>query len=199
MFYRIFDKFQRKTVALAIFTDGEEGYKPDRYDYDYFQTKLYYEYFSYKILEQNEEKLLKSENPFAMAVLAGLYTLNTEGKSGSKAETRFEFKKKLAKLLKEKGYTEKKFLDLMSFIDGIMFLPDELEIEYEKEVKENIGGGQDMVAMELTNLYRTGINVGIEKVALSMLENGMSIEMVEKITGLKREKIEEIAKETKHN
>ena len=119
-----------------------------------------------------------------MAVLAGLYTLNTEGKSGSKAETRFEFKKKLAKLLKEKGYTEKKFLDLMSFIDGIMFLPDELEIEYEKEVKENIGGGQDMVAMELTNLYRTGINVGIEKVALSMLRNGMTIEIVKKITGI---------------
>jgi predicted transposase/invertase (TIGR01784 family) len=107
----------------------------------------------------------------------------------------------------------------MSFIDGIMFLPDELEIEYEKEVKEKIGGGEDMVAMELTNLYRTGINVGrmegitegiekgiaegmekgVEKVALSMFENGLSIEMVEKMTGLKREKIEEIAKQVKHN
>ncbi len=82
-------------------------------------------------------------------------------------------------------------------------MPDELEIEYEKEVKEKIGGGEDMVAMELTNLYRTGINVGrmegIEKVALSMFENGLSIEMVEKMTGLKREKIEEIAKQVKHN
>ena len=68
-----------------------------------------------------------------------------------------------------------------------------------------------MVAMELTNMYRTGINVGInlgreegiekgiEKVALSMFENGLSIEMVEKITGIKREKIEEIAKQVKHN
>ena len=32
-----------------------------------------------------------------------------------------------------------------------------------------------------------------------MLENGMSIEMVEKITGLKREKVEDILKEVKHN
>ena len=211
MFYRIYDKFQRKIVALAIFTDGEEGYMPDRYDYDYFRTKLHYEYFSYKILEQKEEELIKSENPFAMAVLAGLYTLNTEGKGRSKAETRYEFKKRLAKLLKERGYAEKKFLDLMSFIDGIMFLPDELEIEYEKEVKEKIGGGQDMVPMELTNLYRTGINVGrmegvaegiekgIEKVALSMLKNGMSIEIVEKMTGLNREKVEKILKQLNHN
>ncbi len=49
---------------------------------------MHYEYFSYKILEQKEEELIKSENPFAMAVLAGLYTLNTEGKSRSKTETR---------------------------------------------------------------------------------------------------------------
>ena len=147
MFYRIYDRFQRKTVALAIFTDGEAGYQPDRFDYDYFQTKLHYEYFSYKILEQKEEELIKSENPFAMAVLAGLYTLNTEGKSRSKAETRYEFKKRLAKLLKERGYLEKKFIDLMLFIDGIMFLPDELEIEYEKEVKEEIGGGQDSTTL----------------------------------------------------
>ena len=93
----------------------------------------------------------------------------------------------------------------MSFIDGIMFLPDDLEIEYEKEVKEEIGGGQEMVPMELTNLYRTGINIGrkegIEKekysIALSMLQNGMTKDMVEKITGLSREKVEEIATEIK--
>ena len=211
MFYRIYDRFQRKTVALAIFTDGEAGYQSDRLDYDYFQTILHFEYFSYKILEQKEEELIKSENPFAMAVLAGLYTLKTEGKSRSKAETRYEFKKRLSKLLKERGYSEKKFIDLMSFIDGIMFLPDELEIEYEKEVKEEIGGGQDMVPMELTNLYRTGINIGrkegieegiekgIEKIVLTMLENGMSIEMVEKMTGMDRAKIEELSKEVKHN
>ena len=57
MFYRIYDKFQRKITAFAIFTDGEEGYKPSNFDYDYFETKLHYEYFSYKILEQDEEEL----------------------------------------------------------------------------------------------------------------------------------------------
>ena len=62
-----------------------------------------------------------------------------------------------------------------------------------------------MVPMELTNLYRTGINIvrkeGIEKekysIALSMLQNGMTKDMVEKITGLSREKVEEIATEIK--
>ena len=161
MFYRIYDKFQRKITAFAIFTDGEEDYKPSNFDYDYFETKLHYEYFSYKILEQDEEELKKSENPFAMAVLAGLYTLKTDGKSKTISEKRYEFKKSLAKLLRDKGYEDKKFLDLMSFMDGIMFLPDELEIKYEQDVKEIIGGEKEMVAMELTNLYRLGIKEGI--------------------------------------
>ena len=32
-----------------------------------------------------------------------------------------------------------------------------------------------------------------------MLENGMSIDMVEKMTGMDRAKIEELSKEVKHN
>ena len=44
-----------------------------------------------------------------------------------------------------------------------------------------------------------GIKEGIKEVALNMLENGMTIELVEKMTGLNKEKIEEILKEVKHN
>ena len=46
---------------------------------------------------------------------------------------------------------------------------------------------------------KEGIKEGIKEVALNMLENGMTIELVEKMTGLNKEKIEEILKEVKHN
>lgn len=205
MFYRIYDSFQKKIAALAIFTDGEKGYKPSSFDYNYFHTKLHYEYFAYKILEQKEEELIKMDNPFAMVVLAGLYTLKTEGKSKSIYEKRYEFKKSLLKLLKKKGYEDKKFLDLMSFIDGIMFLPDELEIKYEKDVKEIMGGEKEMVAMELTNLYQLGMKQGIEKgikegikeLVKKMLLKGRSVEEVSEMTEISEKEIEEIAKELK--
>ena len=48
-----------------------------------------------------------------------------------------------------------------------------------------------------------GIKEGIEKekfnIALNMLENGMSVDVVEKITGLSRTRVNEILKEIKHN
>lgn len=203
MFYRIYDSFQKKIAALAIFTDGEEGYKPSSFEYDYFHTKIHYEYFSYKILEQKEEELIEMKNPFAMVVLAGLYTLKTEGKSKSIYEKRYEFKKSLLKLLKNKGYDDKKFLDIMSFIDGIMFLPDELEIKYEKDVKEILGGENNMVAMELTNLYQLGVKQGTEKgikegikeLVKRMLAKGRSVEEVSEMTEISKKEIEEIARE----
>lgn len=202
MFYRIYDSFQKKIAALAIFTDGEEGYEPSSFDYDYFHTKLHYEYFTYKILKQSEKELIKSENPFAMVVLAGLYTLKTEGKSRTIYEKRYEFKKSLSKLLKNKGYDDKKFLDIMSFIDGIMFLPDELEIKYERDLKELMGGEKEMVAMELTNLYQLGIKQGTEKgikeLVKKMLVKGKSIEEVSEMTEISEKEIKEIAKELKN-
>ena len=49
---------------------------------------------------------------------------------------------------------------------------------------------------------KRGIEKGIEKeklkIALNMLENGMSIEVVEKITGLSKTRVNEILKEIKN-
>jgi len=114
MFYRIYDRYNKKIVALAIFTDGIKNYKPNKFEYEYFKTKLNYEYFTYKILEQEEKELEKSENAFALVILAGLYTLKTEGKTNSKIEQRYIFKKKLTELLRERGYSKEKILNLNS-------------------------------------------------------------------------------------
>ena len=91
----------------------------------------------------------------------------------------------------------------------VEFLYSKVREEYGEEEIEKLRakrGGEEIMGLLEKAFYEAeekGIEKGIEKekynIALSMLENGMSIEMVEKITGLKREKIEEIAKEAKHN
>jgi len=71
-FYRVYDKFQKKIFALAIFSDSYKGFKPNKFKYSFYDTKLIYQYRTYKILEHSEMELLKRDNPFALAVLAGL-------------------------------------------------------------------------------------------------------------------------------
>lgn len=46
--------------------------------YDFFETKLAYQYNTYHIASQSETNLLRLNNPFALAVLAGLYFIKSK-------------------------------------------------------------------------------------------------------------------------
>ncbi len=162
-FYRIFDKYNKKIVALAIFTENKKDYKPNKYKYDFFRTKLEYEYITYKILEQDEKQLISSDNPFALVILAGLYTIKSLGKKAG--NQRFIFKFNLTKLLLQKKYNKEKIIRILKFLDGLLFLPDELEIKFSKDIEQFIGGGEKKmgITMEMTNIYQVGVHQGEEK------------------------------------
>jgi len=200
-FYRIYDKYDKKIVALAIFTEDREDYKPSSFDYEFHGTKLNYEYNSYKILEQKEEELLESDNPFAMVILAGLYTLKSKGQD----DLRYEFKNRLFKLLVDRGYNKDKIYNIFEFLDGILFLPNDLELRFRDNLKENIGG-DGIMSKELTNLYQVGKSEGkIEgkmegklEIAKKLLEKDMDIDDVIEITELSKEQIKLIKERSQH-
>jgi hypothetical protein len=135
-FYRIFDKYHKNIVALAIFTDEIKGFKPAEYRYNFYKASLSYEYRTYKVLTQGQEELEKMDNPFAIAVLAGLLVL----KSHKKIEKKYEFKIKLIRLLLAKKYERTKIVYLLTFLDGLLALPKDLEKKAAQELKNEIGG-----------------------------------------------------------
>lgn len=89
------DKFSKQIITLALFTDDDSKYNKDQYHYHFFGTKCAYQYNTYRIATQSEEELLQSNNPFALAVLAGLYVI--QGKKNK--DLRLPFKRKLMQLL----------------------------------------------------------------------------------------------------
>jgi hypothetical protein len=95
-FYRVYDKYQQRIAALAIFADQHKDWKPAQFDYRFSQTGLTYFYPVYKILEQDEALLAHHENPFAMVVLAALYALKSHRKG---QDTKLRFKLELTRLL----------------------------------------------------------------------------------------------------
>ncbi|WP_172432027.1 hypothetical protein [Orenia metallireducens] len=208
-FYRIYDKYDKKIVALAIFTEGRKDYKPSSFDYEFHGTKLNYEYNSYKILEQEEVELLKAENPFAMVILAGLYTLKSKGKNS----LRYSFKQKLFRLLLDRDYSKRKIKNIFEFLDGILFLPNDLELRFRDDIKETIGG-DEVMSKELTNLYQVGKSEGklegklegrVEgklegklEIAKKLLEKKMDINDIMEVTELSEEQIKLIKERTQH-
>ncbi|WP_299094852.1 hypothetical protein [uncultured Metabacillus sp.] len=202
-YYRIFDKYDQDIVAIALLTDDSKSFRPNQYHRSYQGTELTYKYNMYKFHDQDENELLQSSNPFAIAVLAGKFA--NEAKND--AEKRYRFKRKLIRLVLQKNEYHPKeqriYLSaLIYFIDYLLQIPEELTEKLKNEIilsKEEI----EMMYLDRKNLPPTfgeliklereeGREEGQRKVAKRMLKEGFPIEMISKLTELSEEEIRKL-------
>ena len=92
----------QKITTIVIFTGKAPEAKHKIFRDECFGSEIMYRYNSYVIVNQDEEELKKSDNPFHLAVLAAKYTLDTEGD----ARKRLVFKRKLTELAFEKKLSQ---------------------------------------------------------------------------------------------
>ena len=156
-FYRVYDKYQKEIIAIAIFTDSIKSFKPDSFQYSFFKTELVYKYRTYKLLDQDEASLEKMSNPFALVVLAGLYSI----KSKEEVEKKYKFKIKLIKLLLKTGYSREKVRHIFIFVDGLLLLPAEVEMHFKEEI-QNLSGGKTQMGLtaQMSNLGQIAFKEG---------------------------------------
>lgn len=74
-FYRILDRYKIPVTTLVILTDSSPRYNPSEYAYSVLDSKLLFQYRTYKVKNQSESKLEKSNNPFAAVILTTLMAL----------------------------------------------------------------------------------------------------------------------------
>ncbi|MGK5091679.1 hypothetical protein WDW89_06635 [Deltaproteobacteria bacterium TL4] len=156
-YYRVYDRFKQKLVAFALFTDPSPNYKPERYDYEFYGTKLEYSYRHYKVLEQEESELLNQSNPFALAIIAAQYALKAKGNEDQK----IVFKLKLIRILLECEYSKEQIRHLFRFIDGLLKLNDEMKRRLFYEELHHLQGEHAMPF--LTDVEEVAMEKGIEK------------------------------------
>jgi predicted transposase/invertase (TIGR01784 family) len=196
-FYRVYDKYNRKIVSIAIFTGTSLSYQRS-FDYNFYQTKLLYEYRSIKLVDYEEDYLLSQENPFALATLAVKYSIQSK----TDEELRYKFKRKLIRLMNERGYTEKDIKNIFDFIEIMLELEDKQlnKLIYE-EIKTYRKEEFNVIITQLEKVVRElgieeGIEKGIEKgkieVAKKLLDKKFTLEEISEITELSVEKIKEL-------
>ncbi len=116
------------------------------------------------------DELEESRNPFALVVLAHLRYQETK----NKAKVRKLWKVSLVKSLDEKGYTGDDREALYCFIDWLLALPEDLETEYNEEMKR-YEEEKDMAYV--TTAERIGIKKGFsqgkEQGMVQGIEKGM--------------------------
>jgi len=125
--YRLYDRYDRQVVSLAVLSDDNENWRPGRFQYELWGCKSSLIFPVVKLLDYQQQwtQLEQNPNPFAIITMAHLNAMATQ----RQPEDRFKAKFGIIKMLYKRGYSRQQILELLRFIDWIMKLPDELEVK----------------------------------------------------------------------
>lgn len=123
--YRAFDRFDAVVASFAILADDSPDWRPDRYEHGAFGSVCGLTFPLAKLWDWvgREDVLEKSDNPFALVVLAHLRAMQTRDNPAE----RLNWKTHLVRLLYGRGMSRDDVWRLFRFIDWIMDLPPALE------------------------------------------------------------------------
>jgi hypothetical protein len=130
--YRLFDRYDREVISLAILADDDPDWRPTGYSYGRWGFRSGTEFPIAKLLDYGRrwEVLEASTNPFATVVMAHLKTLETRNAPAD----RQSWKVRLVKGLYDRGLGEEDVVELVRCIDWLMDLPPALEKLFWQEV-----------------------------------------------------------------
>ena len=156
-FYRIYDSYNQKITAIAIYTGDKTPKEHSAFNYEFSGTRLLYEFNSYKITSPKQKELLESDNPFALVVLTCQYLLKTK----NDLDKRLSFKLELIRLAKDKDYDGKQIMNLLKFIDFILILPSKLEQKFQNEIISRYIKPKDMNLTESQIEFANKVHIAL--------------------------------------
>jgi hypothetical protein len=156
--YRLFDRYDRPVVSLAVLSDTRPNRRPDRYGYQLWGCEVGIKFPVVKLRDYRTRwsELEQSDNPFAIVVMAHLQTQATR----RNPEARLNEKLQIVRRLYERGYSRQDVLNLFRFIDWILVLPAGLEARFQVELA-NFEAERNMPYV--TSIERMGIEKGLQQ------------------------------------
>jgi hypothetical protein len=132
--YRLFDRYGRTVVSLAVLADDRPGWRPESFVSELWGCRASLCFPAVKLLDYTErwDELASSQNPFATVVMAHLKAQKTK----QDLKERLRWKIWLHHRLYGLGYTRDDIIKLSRLIDWLMALPEELEQAFAVELAE---------------------------------------------------------------
>jgi hypothetical protein len=154
--YRIFDRYNRRVVSLAVLADDDPNWRPDRYQDELWGWSLRMLFPPAKVLDYagRDAELEADANPFARVVLAHLKALQTR----RDPQERRLWKFRLVRGLYERGFGAEDVRQLFRLIDWLMDLPRAQDKLFWKAVHTY---EEERVMPFVTTPERFGIEKGI--------------------------------------
>jgi len=153
--YRISDRFNEKVISVALLTDDDPAFRENLYEISQWGFQLLFKFPLVKLLDYRDRwaELARDPNPFAIATMAFLKTLETQGHD----QERYQWKKHFLLELYRRGMSRETILALYEFLDVVMALPEAQNEELHEEIKQTTEEQQMDI---LTTAERVGIRKG---------------------------------------
>ena len=112
--HRLFDKYDREVISLAVLGDNQASWRPTGYGYQRWGFNSNLQFPVVKLLDYQSQwsELERSANPFAVVIMAHLSTLRTT----NDFQKRLQSKLSLVRGLYKRGYTRNQVLELFRLI-----------------------------------------------------------------------------------
>ena len=184
--YRIYDRFARRVVSLAILGDETAGWRPSQFGYTLCGCEVRLTFPIVKLLDYNSnwDYLESHASPFAVVVRAHLHTQATRRRYDSRLDSKW----RLTRHLYERGYHREDILRLFRFIDWLMALPPELTQQFEQTLHTY---EEEHQMTYMTTFEKRGLEQGQQRKArediILVLEarfGSISEALIEQINGL---------------
>ncbi len=193
--YRLRDRYDCPVVSLAILADESETWRPQRFQDELWGCSTHFEFPIVKLVDYQAdwEVLEASRNPFAVVVMAHLKTKETH----KQPEARKTWRYHLTTMLYDQGYGEQDILELHNFLDWLMNLPEELEKQFQIELKafEEARQMKYVTTIERMADERARVEERLTtqtEIALNMLKDNLSLEQISRLTGMTIEQIQSL-------
>jgi hypothetical protein len=150
---RIFDRYRRSVVSVAILGDDERGWRPNSYERELWGCRAILEFPVVKLLDYSLDELSLSQNPLAVIVQAHLSSQS----AGKDVRVSYEKKLSLIKSLYDRGYGREDIVQLFRLIDWFIALPQFEEDRLWQEIQTL---EEDRKMPYITSVERIGIEKG---------------------------------------
>ena len=199
--YRIFDKYHRPVVSLAVLADERATWRPDHYEHELWGCRVRFDFPTVKLLDFQPtlEALETNDNPFAALVIAHLQSQATRDDPAQ----RLAWKTRLFRALLQRKLTTELIRQLLRIVDWFLELPPVVERQFRHELQtwkkeqqmpfvpsfERFAREEGLAEGERRGLL-TGIELGLElrfnAAGLALRTEVRAIDNVEKLQTLQR-------------
>ena len=165
--YRIWDRYQKPVISLALLVDASATFRPDRFHQGKGGCQLEFRFPVVKLLDyRTADELAADPSPFALASLIQLRKIQ----AGRDVQQRYRFKLAFIRELYSRGSEQDDILKLFRFMDYILRLPDDLASRFRSEL-ESI---EEKLSMPyVTSVERLAKQEGIEQGFERGIEQGL--------------------------